>query len=110
MSNSNYPPGVSGNEPEIAGYPEPPKCPLCDRKATGRGYGIFCTAHHAAEFGARAWRRSKKLQMLNWELLEALQITLRELSSAIATGTNYPEHCAVALMAARAAIAKAKGV
>ena len=27
MNLSNYPPGVSGNEPQIVGYPE---CPECD--------------------------------------------------------------------------------
>jgi hypothetical protein len=33
---SNYPPGVSGNEPEIAGYPE---CPMCGISFGDHGEG-----------------------------------------------------------------------
>lgn len=48
MSLSNYPPGVTGNEPEIAGYDEIPwTCSECDTEGTA--YGSRVSDHFTFE-------------------------------------------------------------
>lgn len=58
---SNYPPGVTGNEPQIVGYDDGPKCQWCGeetwiqqmpasvRRIGGPSYIVVCPNGHVEE-------------------------------------------------------------